>query len=191
MRRLALTCLVALMGTAAVGGGTASAARAPSFRIGPLATVAGARDHGGVPYAAVGFTVGPEPELRRPVLAGEPLEPPATGITRRYHAVGIRSTSRGRRGTTIVLATNDPAGRRVMLRIGRGVRRTIVVRARVQGPGAGDISAVAMAFASDRREAFHGFGGRRESTNLRGRSFLGWVLDYRYPDPSTGYYAPQ
>ncbi len=158
-----------------------------------LKTVSGTHSHGGVPYTALGFTVGPEPELRPPVLAGDPIEPPEIGATRRYQAVGVRSVARRRTGSLFMLSTDDPAGRRLALTI-RGRGRTVSIRARVVGGPAGEseaVSAVSMSFASPRGEAFHGFGGRRESTDLRGRDLVSWVLDYRFPDASTGYYAPQ
>jgi alpha-D-xyloside xylohydrolase len=141
--------------------------------------------------AALGFTVGPEPQLRPPVFAGSPVEAPSLGVTRRYRALRVRSTSRRGRVVSTVLSTNDPAGRTISLRVAPGQRGTIVLDARVRGPRLGEVSAVSTAFRSPAGEAFHGFGGRRESTNLRGRSFLSWVLDYRFPDASTGYYAPQ
>ena len=88
-----------------------------------------------------------------------------------------------------MLATDDPSGRVIVARIGADRAGTVSLDARVSSPAG--VSAVAAAFASGRDEAFHGFGGRRESTDLRGRTFQNWVLDYRYPDASTGYYAPQ
>jgi alpha-glucosidase len=141
--------------------------------------------------AALGFTVGPAHELRPPVLAGSPVEAPAPATTRRYHAVRVRSLSRRGRALAAVLSTDDPNGRTVSVRVAPGPPGTIALDARVRGRRLREVSAVSAAFASPRGEAFHGFGGRRESTNLRGRSFLSWVLDYRYPDASTGYYAPQ
>lgn len=52
------------------------------------------------------------------------------------------------------------------------------------------VRAVSASFISPSGEAYHGFGGRRESTDLRGSDIKSWALDYRFPDASTGYYAP-
>jgi alpha-D-xyloside xylohydrolase len=53
------------------------------------------------------------------------------------------------------------------------------------------VTSVYATFQSNTGEAFHGFGGRRESTNLRGAAFSNWVFDYRFPDLTTSYYDPQ
>lgn len=155
-----------------------------------LASTRSKRTRGGVPYAGLSFTVGPEAELRYPELPGQSgLNPPADGPTRRYVARRVVSTASSGRALRVVFATDDPAGRRIVLHGAPGPAGTVRLQATVAGaPGA---TAVAAAFASDPREAFHGFGGRRESTDLRGLSFQNWVQDYRFPDVRTGYYAPQ
>ena len=153
-----------------------------------LRTVAVAKPSGGTLYGALTFTTGAEPELRPPQLGAAVATAPRVTRSRRWHATRVRSVSRHPGGRIAVrLATNDPGGREILLDVATG-QSTVTLRARVTG---GRASAIAMAFASPPHEAFHGFGGRRESTNLRGRSFDTWVEDYRYPDPSTGYYAPQ
>lgn len=155
-----------------------------------LATARGNRRYGGVPYAGLSFTVGPEPELRYPELPGQSgLNPPSEDPTRRYVARRVVATARSGDALRVVLATDDPARRRILLHVAPDAAGTVRLQATVTG--ARGASAVAASFASDSREAFHGFGGRRESTDLRGRSFQNWVLDYRFPDPSPAYYAPQ
>ena len=88
---------------------------------------------------------------------------------------------------TVALATDDPAGRRIVLILSRrrgflGVEMSV---SRIKG-----VSAMSASFTTSPGEAFHGFGGRRESTDLRGLDMKSWVLDYRYPDASTGWYSP-
>jgi alpha-glucosidase len=177
----------------AVGGSPVGLAVADARGRVVLATARGDRVRGGVPYAGLSFTVGPEPELRYPELPGQSgLNPPADGPTRRYVARRVVSTASSGRALRVVFATDDPAGRRIVLHGAPGPAGTVRLQATVTGArGARGVTAVAAAFASDPREAFHGFGGRRESTDLRGRSFQNWVQDYRFPDVRTGYYAPQ
>ncbi len=155
-----------------------------------LRTTESPGDAGGVSYAGLGYSVGAEePELSVPRLGDSgPVLPGPLPLPERHAATRVTRAVRTERGLTLTLATDDPAGRTISLRVAPGPAGTIRVRAAVRGPGA--VSAIALAFRSDRGEAFHGFGGRRESTNLRGRSFQSWVLDYRFPDASTGYYAP-
>lgn len=150
-----------------------------------LTTYRGDRVAGGVRYAAVTYTVGPEPELRPPRLDGTALAPPRPGATRRYAGQRVAALRR-RHGTVVLtLATDDPAGRRIRLR--RSAHGPVSIRV----VPSRRVSAVSMAFRSPGHEAFHGLGGRRESTDLRGEDVTSWVLDYRFPDASTGYYAPQ
>ena len=154
-----------------------------------LRGVAGDRTRGGVRYASLSYTVGPEPELRYPELTDQSgLNPDDATPTHRYAATRLMARARTADGLRLRFATDDPAGRSILVTSGPGPGGTLAVRVAVTRPGA--VRAVAVAFASDRREAFHGLGGRRESTDLRGRAVQNWVLDYRYPDATTGYYAP-
>lgn len=150
-----------------------------------LASLGRDRTLGGVRYAGLSFSAGgAEPELAAPLLAGETAAP-AGPAPRRYVARRVTAVRRAGRELVVTLSTDDPSGRRIRLRVGPGPAGTLRLEATVRGA-----AAVSAAFASSRSEAFHGFGGRRESTDLRGRSFVNWVLDYRYPDATTGYYTP-
>jgi len=154
-----------------------------------LSTIPSTRRHAGVPYAGLSYSVGEgEPELAVPDLEAETPNPSSTPAPRRYSARRVLSARRTGRRLRLTLATGDPAGRTITLTIAPGRSGTLRLAAAVSGPAG--VSAVAASFASGPDEAFHGFGGRRESTDLRGRSFQNWVLDYRFPDASTGYYAP-
>ena len=156
-----------------------------------LSSVAGDRAIAGVRYAPLALTVGSEPELRIPRLPGAPDPNPGhPAPTRRYVATSVVAAHAGPRGLTATLRTNDPAGRTILLTAAPGPAGTIAITALVPG---GRTAAVSAAFSSPADEAFHGFGGRRESTDLRGRAFTSWVLDYRFPDVSHTYYdvAPQ
>ncbi|MFT3769581.1 MAG: glycoside hydrolase family 31 protein [Minicystis sp.] len=84
---------------------------------------------------------------------------------------------------TVKLATDDPGGRPLTLRVAPEGDAAFAIE--ITSP---DASAMAATFAAAAGEAFHGFGGRRESTNLRGKRIRNWVLDYRFPDVSPAYY---
>ncbi len=142
-------------------------------------------------YSGIGFTVGPEPELSYPLLPGDPEPPPPLTAALgdgRYSAQKVLSVRHEGTRVRVVMASDDPGGRRIALDISAGRTRTAKLRASVSPDSR--VTAVAASFTSDGREAFHGFGGRREGTDVRGSDFKSWVLDYRFPDGSVAYYAP-
>ncbi len=150
-----------------------------------LTTLQGKSDSGGVRYAGLGFTLGGVPELEPPSF-DPPHSPPEAG--RSFTATRVLSARRKNRLTVLRIATDDPAGRKLKLEIGPGRRGITKVRVDVV-PAAGVTSTYA-GFNSRPGEGFHGFGGRREGTDLRGSDIRSWVFDYRFPDVTTGYYAP-
>jgi alpha-glucosidase (family GH31 glycosyl hydrolase) len=125
----------------------------------------------------------------------------------------VRARARGG-GARLVVATDDPSGRRLVVRLrpeaheGGGAIRVSVRPTRAAG-----ISAVAASFATPAGEAFRGFGGRHNALDQRGtrlESFLnqsnidpgdlarGLGLDpgalgprYQYPNGPTGAYFVQ
>lgn len=155
-----------------------------------LSTVSGAAEAGGTLYAPFVLATGDEDDLRWPVLPGDPDENPSSPVApRRFAATRVLSMRRSGPGAEVTYATDDPAGRRIALLIAPDRDGALALTARAVGaPG---VTSVAASFGAGRGEAFHGFGGRRESTDLRGRSIPGWVLDYRFPDPSPSYYYVQ
>ncbi len=155
-----------------------------------LSTVGGDREAGGTRYAPLVIATGDEDDLRWPVLPGQPDENPAApAAPHRFAAVRVVSMRRAGAGAEIVYATDDPAGRRIVVRLAPDRGGALALTARASG--ARGVTSVGAAFSAGAREAFHGFGGRRESTDLRGRSLPGWVLDYRFPDVSPSYYDVQ
>jgi alpha-glucosidase len=152
-----------------------------------LALVAGAQSLGGTLYAPLALGLGDEPELAYPVLPGAPNTNPASPTApQRFPAEEVLDAHEEGGAAVVTLATGDPGG------------RTITLRVQGEGDGAFDLhvesagaSSLSASFASGADEAFHGFGGRRASTNLRGERIRNWVLDYRYPDVSSSYYDVQ
>ena len=138
----------------------------------------------GVQYATLGFTPGHSAELEAPVLDGTEDDPDPGPSYRATRSPGIWF------GPNVFEArpfTDSPSRRRMRLRFELLPDGSLSIRAGMMKGGAGSIY---MGFRTARDEAFHGFGGRREGTDLRGSDIRSWVLDYRYPDPTTAYYAP-
>ena len=143
-----------------------------------IASVPGVSRAGGTLYAPLVAVRGFEPELREPFLPAQPdPNPKRPAKARRAAATRVTGVRRDGEG--------------VRLRVGS---LTVTVQPDAAGTFAIEASgapAVAMAFRSSRREAFHGFGGYRESTNARGRQIQTAVSGYNYPDPRPAYYYVQ
>jgi alpha-glucosidase (family GH31 glycosyl hydrolase) len=150
-----------------------------------LALAASARTAGDVSYAPLTVSTGDEPELAYPVLSGSIDTNPASPTPpARADVRAVIDTSSDGDATVVRLSTSDPA-RTITLRVAPEGDGAFALR--VASDGASSISAT---FAATSDEAFHGFGGRRESTNLRGHAIRNWVLDYRFPNVGTAYYDP-
>lgn len=139
---------------------------------------------GGVRYATLGFTPAPPDELTPPEAGGKAGE---GGAGKSYVAVGSNGLWYGSDFIEVRPPTNAPDHRRMRLRFVANKDGTLSITA---GMLKGKAGSVFMSLRTSPDEAFHGFGGRREGTNLRGSDIRSWVLDYRYPDPTTAYYAP-
>ncbi len=151
-----------------------------------LALAAGASTIGGTVYAPLCVSVGDEPELAYPVLPGAPDTNPASPTPpQRFPVANVIAAQQAGNTVVVTLSTTDPS-------------RSVTLTVQAEGDGAFDVqatssgaSSLSAAFASGADEAFHGFGGRRVSTDLRGQQFQTWVLDYRYPDVYGSYYYVQ
>ncbi len=104
----------------------------------------------------------------------------AGGVWR--HATRALSLRRsGRAGAVAVLATNDPAGRRLAVRLTREGQGVIRLRAEVEGSRAG-VTALGVAFGARRGERFLGFGERSNAVNQRGKVVENYVGEGAYPE---------
>ncbi|HEX8205796.1 MAG TPA: TIM-barrel domain-containing protein [Solirubrobacteraceae bacterium] len=148
-----------------------------------LRSVPRARRAGKTLYAPLVAVRRHEPELREPFLPAQP-DPNPPSPPRAGRDAPTRVTKR----------VEQLPGDGVRIQVG-----AVVVTVRPDAPGTfsiemrgvDGITAIAAAFRSDRREAFHGFGGFRESTNARRRKFQTAVSGYNYPDPEPAYYYVQ
>ena len=140
------------------------------------------------PRGGLGFTVGADQELVPPSLDGKERQVQVSPDAGKYLVTRVLSVRKRRGVVRIRLATDGPAGSKALLKISGG--RSHSARLRTSVTSGRKITAVSSTFRSPSEEAFRGFGARRESTDLRGSDITSWVLDYRFPDASTGYYAP-
>jgi sulfoquinovosidase len=94
-----------------------------------------------------------------------------------FHATRALTESRvgGRYGAT--LATTDPHGRRLVVRIARDAPGVVGLTARVSGPDAAQVSRTGIAFAAPVRERYVGFGERSNAANQRGREVENYVVE--------------
>lgn len=87
-------------------------------------------------------------------------------------------------GVRLVVSTTDPGGRRAIVIIGPDADAPAAVAVRVELSPADGVASVAAAFRSSADEAFHGFGGRRNATDQRGRRVVNWCEEFmQRPDP--------
>ena len=100
-----------------------------------------------------------------------------TGWWRALRAV---SSSRDGDVLTAELATRDPLGRRIAIRIEPSGEGGIGVTAGVVGGSADDVEAVGIAFDSEQRERFLGFGERSNAVDQRGNEVESYVAEGPY-----------
>ncbi|MQA73303.1 MAG: hypothetical protein GEU88_02940 [Solirubrobacterales bacterium] len=96
-----------------------------------------------------------------------------------HHATRLIERSGGARRPRLVLATDDPAGRRIRLsaRVGGSV---VDLRARVIGGPTGDVEATGIGFAAGPGERYLGFGERSNAVDQRGRVVESYVGEGPY-----------
>ncbi len=150
-------------------------------------------------YSPLSFTVGHEQfqQYEGSIWGGNPQSGSLSGI--RYSARRVLSTSRQGSGVRLVVSTNDPSGRRLIVIVAPAGRAAIRVSAAAT-PSRGVVQ-VADAFASGADEAFFGFGGRHNAVNQRGQVLASFVEEENaigfngsrtlYPNGPTAAYYPQ
>ena len=126
-------------------------------------------------YAPLAFLVGSHTVTQE--TAGGPWNGNLRAVTEggvEYAATNVLAARRDGRGARLEVATSDPSGRLLVIRVLPGpVAGSLRVIARAD-PAAG-VAAVSDSFASPAGEAFRGFGGRHNSIDQRGTEFYNWV----------------
>jgi alpha-glucosidase len=154
-------------------------------------------------YAPLSFLVGTETDVQYPGLiwGGNLLSGIRTGIE--YSARRVLSTTQVGDGVQLILATDDPTGRRLQVTIaplGSGA-----IQLSAQADPANGVAEIGDSFASDPDEGFFGFGGRHNALDQRGEVLSSFVQEENidglpgagtgslslFPNGDTAAYDPQ
>ena len=100
-----------------------------------------------------------------------------------FHATrAVRGRSAGAKAYDATLATNDPLGRRIDLRLERDAGGVIALSARVTGPALAGVTRTGIAFRARPGERYLGFGERSNAVDQRGREVESYVAEGPYED---------
>jgi alpha-glucosidase (family GH31 glycosyl hydrolase) len=80
------------------------------------------------------------------------------------------------------LATNDPAGRTLAVRLAPDARGVVALHAAVRGPALDGVTAVGIGFAARTGERYLGFGERSNAVDQRGREVESYVAEGPYEE---------
>jgi alpha-glucosidase (family GH31 glycosyl hydrolase) len=94
-----------------------------------------------------------------------------------FHATRVVEGRRAGRAYEATLATNDPSGRRLALRLEPDAPGVISLRARVAGPRSAGVTHTGIAFRARRGERYLGFGERSNAVDQRGREVESYVAE--------------
>jgi alpha-glucosidase (family GH31 glycosyl hydrolase) len=105
-----------------------------------------------------------------------------------FHATKVITEARDGAAYTATVATSDPAGRTLAVRIAPDAAGVIALTATVQG-ATGDVQQVGMAFAGHAGERFLGFGERSNAVDQRGNDVEDFVADGPYQSDENAFIA--
>lgn len=105
------------------------------------------------------------------------------------HATRVVSAQRTKGGYIAELATTDPLGRRIEVRVARAAEGVIALDARVRG-SATTLSALGMGFEARDGERYLGFGQRANAVDQRGNTVENYVSDGTYQPEERPFVAP-
>jgi alpha-glucosidase (family GH31 glycosyl hydrolase) len=140
-------------------------------------------EHSGQLYAPLSFLVGKETltQYHGLVWGGNLMSGVRSGV--QYAARNVIAASRVGSGVNLLVSTNDPSGRKlvVVIRPTRSGRFSIwVYPTRRRG-----VAMMSDAFASPGNEAFYGFGGRHNALDQRGQDLASFVEEENIPGSGT------
>ena len=123
-------------------------------------------------YAPLAFVVGDARDVQYPAeqWQGTELAGTEAGVT--YSARDVESAAASGDGARIVVGTDDPSGRHLIVTLTPD-RGAIRVSVRPDPPDG--VAVMGDAFAAGAGEAFRGFGGRHNAIDQRGQDFYNWV----------------
>ncbi|MFL5823923.1 MAG: TIM-barrel domain-containing protein [Solirubrobacteraceae bacterium] len=125
-------------------------------------------------YAPMSFLVGTEEVTQEQAGQWEGTLHSVTQSGIEYSAQSVVAVRRRGRGVLLTVSTDDPSGRRLMIRVAPGgAPDAISVTATTTSPTG--VAGMADSFLSGRGEAFYGLGGRHDYLNQRGQEFYNWL----------------
>jgi alpha-glucosidase (family GH31 glycosyl hydrolase) len=124
-------------------------------------------------YAPLSFTVGRQDltQYEGGVWGGNPLTGTRSGI--RYSARNVVDVTRVGSGVRLVVGTDDPSGRRLIVLVRPLGTRAVRVTAALDR--AGGVASLSDSFSSGRDEGFFGFGGRHNAIDQHGSLLTSFV----------------
>jgi alpha-glucosidase (family GH31 glycosyl hydrolase) len=99
-----------------------------------------------------------------------------------FHATRVLEARRRADALEATLATNDPAHRRLAIRLVPDARGAIALRAAVTGAALAEVSATGIAFRARAGERYLGFGERSNAVDQRGREVESYVAEGPYEE---------
>jgi sulfoquinovosidase len=135
-------------------------------------------------YAPVTFTVGEQVVGQFPggFWSADLLVGAASGVQHNLERVEAFERSGG--GFRLIVSTNDPTGREALVTVTPDEGPMLKVSVRFDDTDG--VGVVAASFGSVEGEAFHGFGGRRNTTDQRGERFYNWIEEFAQLPEETG-----
>jgi hypothetical protein len=125
-------------------------------------------------YSPLSFLVGQQSVVQEPAGQWEGTLHSVTEGGIEYSAQRVVEVHPRGHGVDLTLSTDDPTGRRLLVRVIPGVTPdAITVTARPSSTAG--LATMTDSFASGRSEAFHGFGGRHDYLDQHGQEFYNWL----------------
>ncbi|MDH4395188.1 MAG: glycoside hydrolase family 31 protein [Limnobacter sp.] len=123
--------------------------------------------------APFSYLVGAEvsPQLRATPWVGNYITQAMVGI--QYHGVAVKESKSIGNGIELTVSTNDPTGRTIVARIMPDSAGSFSVSLKVL-PAQG-VAFIADSFVIKADESFHGFGGRHNAVDQRGKSLTNFI----------------
>lgn len=124
-------------------------------------------------YAPLGFTVGSREVSQTPGGIWEGTLQSVTVGGAAYAATRVVDADRAGKGARLTVATSDPSGRQLVVDL--APRRGSMLRLSARPTPADGVATMSDSFASAAGEAFHGFGGRHNALDQRGKEFYNYL----------------
>lgn len=124
-------------------------------------------------HAPFSFLLGAavSPQLRATPWVGNYITQALVGV--QYHGTEVSSAKSIARGVELTIATNDPSGRVITARVVEDEASSFAVTVSVS-PSDG-VAFIADSFVLNDNESFHGFGGRHNAVNQRGKALTNFI----------------